>query len=825
MQGSVRAQWSLSLVIPAFNEEAGIARAIAEADAALHSLAEDYEILVVDDGSSDQTFSIAKEQVHHHPKVRVLRHECNRGYGAALRTGFEAAQFDHVAFTDADCQFDLHDLGRLVPLAEQAPIIVGYRQNRQDPWRRKFLSRGYNFLARLLLGTRVRDCDCALKVFRRDALSHLLPESANFFVNTEMLARARQQSLNVIEAPVQHRPRQSGRSKVSLTDVPKTLATLLPFWWSRVLFPHASPSQPHPHPLYSEAVERGGNRPMWEVFVLLALAAVFFFCRLHSPLLEPEEGRYAEIPRQMLAEGHWLVPVLHGEPYLDKPPLLYWLVMTCYQVFGVHDWAARIVPGLAGFLTIVVSYFWARRTVGLRAAFLGSGILCLSAEFIYYGRMLTMNGLLALFVTAALACSHFSLLTPSRRKQLLWMALAGLACGLGLLTKGPVILALILPPLFAVTRLDRRLRRPGGAGWGAFAVAAILVGAPWYIAMCLRQPVFAGYFFWKHNVTRFVQPFDHSGPVWEYLPGLLLGMMPWTLLVPPLAASLFPHAVEGNQRRPPAMGLFLLSFLWMFGFFCLSGSKRPAYIVPVLPSFALVLGCYLDSLLGTAKCNNVLTALQGVSSRLAYLAAAIMLASGAGLAAWAWKTGLAAQGWSAPFGIACGVGLAFLLARAPQRRCSWLLPALATGFVMLVGIHNLLPEYARRFSMRHPIAMLQHRVVSPETTVLCYPHRFDSTTFYLRQRQVSAYGNNQRADLIAILEANPQAVLIVQTRHLPELLAALPPTLEFETLEREDLITIGEVHRRNEAPQFWLAQRSHASQWLRNEFVNDRHWP
>src|SRR5262249_49272577 len=164
MQGSVGRRWWLSLVIPAFNEEHGIAPAISEANDALSQMADKYEVLIVDDGSSDQTRSVAEREAQQRPHVRILHHEHNRGYGAALRTGFEAARFDLVAFTDADCQFDLRDLSRLAPLAEQAPIVVGFRHERQDPWLRKFLSRGYNFLARLLLGTRVRDCDCALKV-------------------------------------------------------------------------------------------------------------------------------------------------------------------------------------------------------------------------------------------------------------------------------------------------------------------------------------------------------------------------------------------------------------------------------------------------------------------------------------------------------------------------------------------------------------------------------------------------------------------------------------------------------------------------------------
>src|SRR5215212_4924394 len=171
MHGRAAPAWSLSLVIPAFNEEAGIAAAIAEADDALARQAGDYEVLVVDDGSRDRTFAVASEAARGRPRVRVLRHDVNRGYGAALRTGFEAARCDRVAFTDADCQFDLNDLNKLVPLADDVPIVAGYRIDRKDPWRRRFLSRGYNLLARTFLGTRVRDCDCALKVFRKAELS------------------------------------------------------------------------------------------------------------------------------------------------------------------------------------------------------------------------------------------------------------------------------------------------------------------------------------------------------------------------------------------------------------------------------------------------------------------------------------------------------------------------------------------------------------------------------------------------------------------------------------------------------------------------------
>lgn len=228
----------LSLVIPALNEAAVIEQAVAEAEAALGKVFADYEVLVVDDGSTDDTAALVEGLLAFSPHTRLLRHPHNRGYGAALRTGFEAAKFDLIAFTDADCQFDLADFGMLAPLATEFPIVAGYRADRKDVWRRRFFSWGYNVLARTLLGTRVRDCDCALKVFRREALARLLPVSRGFFVNTEMLTRARQLGMPVVEVPVTHRPRLGGVSKVSVREIPKTLKTLLAFWWKNVAFSH-----------------------------------------------------------------------------------------------------------------------------------------------------------------------------------------------------------------------------------------------------------------------------------------------------------------------------------------------------------------------------------------------------------------------------------------------------------------------------------------------------------------------------------------------------------------------------------------------------------
>lgn len=225
----------ISLVIPAYNEVAVIAQAVREAESALYGQFETFEILIVDDGSLDHTARIVEDLLPLAPHTRLIRHDINKGYGAALRTGFETARYDVIAFTDADCQFDLSELVALARIARIYPIVAGYRVDRKDTWKRRFFSWGYNRLARSLLGSRVRDVDCALKVFRREALAQLLPESEGFFVNTEMMTRAGQFGFRIAEHPVSHRPRASGVSKVSLREIPRTASRLLRYWWSNVV--------------------------------------------------------------------------------------------------------------------------------------------------------------------------------------------------------------------------------------------------------------------------------------------------------------------------------------------------------------------------------------------------------------------------------------------------------------------------------------------------------------------------------------------------------------------------------------------------------------
>jgi glycosyltransferase involved in cell wall biosynthesis len=204
----------LSYFVPAHNEEANIEPLVAEALETLPGLADTFEVIIVDDGSRDATPQIADRLAAEHPGVvRVVHHHVNQGYGAALRSGFRAARYDLVAFTDGDRQFRVADVGRLTArLAEaDAPdVVVGYRLRRADPIIRTLYARAYRLANRIWFGLKVRDVDCACKLFRRTALEGLRVESGGAFFSAELLIKLRARGRTVVEVGVPHYPRTAG---------------------------------------------------------------------------------------------------------------------------------------------------------------------------------------------------------------------------------------------------------------------------------------------------------------------------------------------------------------------------------------------------------------------------------------------------------------------------------------------------------------------------------------------------------------------------------------------------------------------------------------
>jgi glycosyltransferase involved in cell wall biosynthesis len=205
----------LSVVLPCHDEEANLPRMLAEAEAAARLVAAEHEIVVVDDGSSDRTRAIALA----YPGVRVVLHERNLGYGAAVRSGLVAARMPWVFLTDADRQFDLRDLAGFAARADHADVIVGHRIQRADPLYRRVTADAWNRLVESLFGLGVRDVDCAFKLFRRDMLDDIPLTSGGAVISTELLARLVAAGARLEEIDVRHRARSAGRQSGNRPDV------------------------------------------------------------------------------------------------------------------------------------------------------------------------------------------------------------------------------------------------------------------------------------------------------------------------------------------------------------------------------------------------------------------------------------------------------------------------------------------------------------------------------------------------------------------------------------------------------------------------------
>jgi glycosyltransferase involved in cell wall biosynthesis len=203
----------LSYFFPAHNEEANLEGLVQEALETLPSIAETFEIIAVNDGSRDRTREIADRLAAEHPDVRAIHHDVNRGYGGALRSGFEASRYELLAFTDGDRQFRVVDIARLterLAAADHPDVVVGYRIKRADPMIRVLYARTYKLANRIFYGLRVRDVDCACKLFRREALEGVRVESGGAFFSAELLVKIGEQGRSIAEVGIPHYARTAG---------------------------------------------------------------------------------------------------------------------------------------------------------------------------------------------------------------------------------------------------------------------------------------------------------------------------------------------------------------------------------------------------------------------------------------------------------------------------------------------------------------------------------------------------------------------------------------------------------------------------------------
>lgn len=204
---------TLSVFFPMYNESANIAVTLERALAVIPSLGfADFEILVIDDGSRDDSAQVVRRVAEREPRIRLVSHPRNLGYGAALRTGFTAARGDVVFYTDSDLPIDLSELGRAVPLLAGTDLVIGYRLRRYDTPRRALYSKVYNLLMRVLFGVRVRDVNFSFKLVRRRVLDSIKLSAATVFIDGQLLAEAVRRGFQITEMPIEYTPRRVGTS-------------------------------------------------------------------------------------------------------------------------------------------------------------------------------------------------------------------------------------------------------------------------------------------------------------------------------------------------------------------------------------------------------------------------------------------------------------------------------------------------------------------------------------------------------------------------------------------------------------------------------------
>jgi glycosyltransferase involved in cell wall biosynthesis len=202
--------YSISVVLPAYNEEPNIGSMVSEVVGVMSGLSDDYEVLVVNDGSRDRTAAVVTELSQRYPQVRLIDHAVNKGYGAALYTGFTNARKDLIFFTDSDKQFNVAEITRLLPLLDQADLVVGYRAPRRDPFKRRLFGKGWSLVVTMLFGYTARDIDCAFKLFRREIMDNINIESRGATFSAEFLVRAKRKGYRIREVAVTHLPRRAG---------------------------------------------------------------------------------------------------------------------------------------------------------------------------------------------------------------------------------------------------------------------------------------------------------------------------------------------------------------------------------------------------------------------------------------------------------------------------------------------------------------------------------------------------------------------------------------------------------------------------------------
>jgi 4-amino-4-deoxy-L-arabinose transferase-like glycosyltransferase len=460
------------------------------------------------------------------------------------------------------------------------------------------------------------------------------------------------------------------------------------------------------------------------LLVILIGGYILFFFHLGSySLKEPDEGRYAEIPREMLERGDYLVPYLNYVRYFEKPPLLYWVTAGSFRLFGADEWSFRFPNALAALLCALSLYLFSQKWFGWRIAFSSALILISSFGFFAMGRIVTTDMLFSvLLFTAILSFNAYCREGKAVHRHLFYFLVA-----LATLAKGPVSLILIGGTVLIYLFSERKLSLLKDLLNAKDILLYLLVTAPWFIAISLKEKEFFNFFFVDQHLLRFLTTkHDRSGPLYYFLPVLLGGMLPWSVFLPRALVGLW---------RVRELRLF---FIWsgvVFLFFSVSGSKLPPYILPVFPALALILGYLFGSRWKDAVSKVEVTA---------YIVL-FLIAGAAGIAALrgnlgAWVTDpstleviSSVKGLEIGLAMVSGVIIVALCIRSVRRYASLL--GLLTGFSLsLIVLMMCQADVIDGLKTAKALALPINHSAEPGAVLVSYGSYQQTLPFYTKQR-------------------------------------------------------------------------------------------
>lgn len=322
----------------------------------------------------------------------------------------------------------------------------------------------------------------------------------------------------------------------------------------------------------------------------IALAIVWLLTIQIRPMLDPDEGRYAEIPREMLATGNWVTPRLDGLKYFEKPALQYWATAALYRIVGLSNWSSRLWTVGLGFACLPLIYAWVTRLYNRRAALMAVVLLAMSPYFGLIGHLNLLDAGFAFWMCAtALAFARAQSATARSTEERNWMLLCWATAALAVLTKGIVVFVLAGGALIAYCLAERDLRPWRRMHFGLGVPLFLVLATPWFIVVSLRNPDFAPFFFVHEHFQRFLtKEAERVEPWWYFLALLVIGALPWL-------AALLRAAFASWRESGLESGFKPLKFLLLFSaitlvFFSLSDSKLATYILPMFPPMAAFTG-------------------------------------------------------------------------------------------------------------------------------------------------------------------------------------------------------------------------------------------